>query len=274
MQPTLHVGSGETLGAVAVAFGDLVGSLGRWRLALFLALNDINNRYRRTVLGPLWITLGQALTIGGFVLIFAHLLRSQPESYALYLAAGVPTWMLVSQNLSDMPLAFISAKPFIESFELPWLLHIWRRSFSYIIVFCHHLVTLAAIMLYEKVPPHWEMLYAVPALAIVTIGGAGLGMILAVLGARYRDLQPATLVASGILFLFTPIMWRAEQLHVNQWMYQFNPFYYCVELVRRPLLGEAPPYEFWLGTAAGAIALFVLGFTAFCLSRRRLYHWL
>jgi lipopolysaccharide transport system permease protein len=252
----------------------LAGSIARWPLALMLALNDINNRYRRTVLGPLWITLGQAATIGGFVLVFSHLLRSQPESYALYLAAGIPVWVLVSQSFNDMPLTFAMAKPFIESFELPWLLHIWRKAFSYIIVFCHHLATLAAVMLYERVPPRWEMLYAAPALLVITIAGAGLGMIVAILGARYRDLQPALMVISTTLFLFTPVMWRAEQLQVNTWIYQFNPLYYYIELLRAPLLGMAPPAQLWAGTIAGAIMLFISGFAAFVVSRRRLYHWL
>lgn len=262
------------MNVVKVAFDDLAGSLARLPLAFRLAVNDIDNRYRRTVLGPLWITLGQAATIGGFVLVYSHLLRSQPESYALYLAAGIPAWMLVSQSLSDMPMSFIIGRPFIESFELPWLIHIWRRSISYIIVFCHHLATLAGVMMYEGVPPRWEMLYAIPAVLIVTIAGAGIGLILAVLGARYRDLQPAVLVMTGILFLFSPVMWKADQLHVNQWMYWYNPFYYLLELVRAPLLGEAPPVWLWIGTSCGAAIVFILGFFAFCAARRRLYHWL
>ena len=135
-------------------------------------------------------------------------------------------------------------------------------------------LTLAGVMLYEHVPPRWEMLYVIPALFVVTIAGAGLGLILAVFGARYRDLQPAVLVVTAILFLFSPVMWNAEQLQVNQWIYQYNPFYYLLTLLRDPLLGQAPPPWLWLATSIGAAVAFVIGFFAFCASRRRLYHWL
>jgi ABC-type polysaccharide/polyol phosphate export permease len=57
-------------------------------------------------------------------------------------------------------------------------------------------------------------------------------------------------------------------------VFQYNPLYYYVMLVREPLLGRAPPAEIWLGASAGAIGIFCVGFLAFLLGRHRLYHWL
>jgi lipopolysaccharide transport system permease protein len=82
-------------------------------------------------------------------------------------------------------------------------------------------------------------------------------------------------VGTGFLFLFTPVMWRADQLRDHlTWVFQYNPLYYFVRLLRDPLMGVAPPVEIWLGASAGALALFGIGFLAFLLARRRLYHWL
>jgi ABC-type polysaccharide/polyol phosphate export permease len=260
--------------AASYAVGDLVGSVQRIPLALTLALDDIAGKYRRTALGPLWITVGQAATIAGFVLVFSVLFEMQPSEYALYLAAGFPVWMLISQFLSDMPSTFIAARPLIESYQLPWITHIWRRSIGYMLAFAHQIVILVVVMAFLATPVTVEMLYVFPALAILFVAGSGLGIILAVLGARYRDLQPAMVVAASFLFLFSPVMWRAEQLHLNQWAVQFNPVYYYIKIVRDPLLGQAVAPELWIGTAIGAAVIFVLGFLAFVLGRRRLYHWL
>lgn len=262
------------MGSVGVAFRDLGGSLFRLPLAARLALDDIHGKYRRTVLGPLWIAIGHAATIAGFVVVFSGLFRLDPSTYAIYLAAGIPVWVLMSQYLIDMPQTFISARGLIESYQLPWMTHIWRRSISYMLLFFHHLITLFAVMAILRVQPTIEMLYAIPALFIVLIAGTGLGLFLAVLGARYRDLQPAMQVAAGFLFLFTPVMWRPEQLLSNEWAFQYNPLYYYITLVRDPLLGRVPPADMWIGAGAGAAAVFVLGFLAFLLGRRRLYHWL
>lgn len=262
--------------ATSVAFRDLGGSVARLPLAFTLALNDINGRYRRTILGPLWIVVAQAATIGGFVIVFSGLFQMDPRAYTVYLAAGFPVWGLLSAYLSDMPLTFIAARGFIESFELPWLTHIWRRSINYVIVFLHQLITLFVVMLFPQMHASfsWNMLFVVPALAIVMVAGSGLGMLLALFGARYRDLQPAMTVVASVLFLFTPVVWRAEQLHVNQWAVQLNPVYYYIKLLRDPLLGLPVAPEMWVGTTAGAVVIFVIGFLGFMLSRRRLYHWL
>lgn len=260
--------------AAAVAFKDLAGSVIRLPLAFTLAFDDIEQKYRRTVLGPLWIVLGQAATIAGFVIVFSGLFQTDPQVYALYLAAGFPVWMLISSYLTDMPNTFIQARGFLESFELPWLIHIWRRSIGYVIVFAHQIVTLFAVMAFLGTPLRWEMLWTIPALLVVMVAGSGIGMLLGVLGGRYRDLQPAMGVAAGFLFFFSPVMWRAEQLQVNEWAVQYNPIYYMITLVREPLLGNAPSAHIWIGTGIAAVSLFVIGFITFWACRRRLYHWL
>lgn len=269
------------MGSAAVAFRDLEGSLQRLPLAAWLALDDIHGKYRRTVLGPLWIAIGQAVMITGFSVVFSALFHGELASYLLYLAAGYPVWTLISQYLIDMPFAFIAAKGIIESYELPWLTHVWRRSFGYLFTFFHHIITLVVVMvilaMLKTLPPgliNPSMLLVIPALLVVLVAGAGVGMLLGVFGARYRDLQPATQVVTTFLMLLSPVVWHPEQLSHNLWIVQFNPIYYYLKLVRDPLLGQVSPPEIWLGAAGGAVVLFVLGFVAFTVSRRRLYHWL
>ena len=260
--------------AAVVVANDLFGSLKRMPVAFHLAMNDIRGKYRRTVLGPLWIVIGQLATVAGFVLVFSGLFNRNPYDYALYLSAGFPVWMLISSFLTDMPGVFIQSKGFMESFELPWLSQVWRRSIGYLLVFGHQIATLFVVMAVLRVAPSWEMLWTIPALGLVLVSGAGLGIALGVLGARYRDLQPAMGVVASFLFFFSPIMWHADQLHANHWVYLFNPIYYIVTLLRDPLLGHAPDPSIWIGAGLAAIASLAIGLIAFLLSRRRLYHWL
>jgi ABC-type polysaccharide/polyol phosphate export permease len=262
------------LGTATVAFQDLMGSVYRLPLAFHLAVADINSKYRRTVLGPLWIVLGQAATIAGFVVVFSGLFNIDPRTYTLYLASGFPVWMLISSYLTEMPATFIQSRGFIESFELPWLIQVWRRSITYLLVFLHQIVTLFVAMVALGAPFHWEILYAVPAILIAMFAGSGVGLALAVFGARYRDLQPAMGVIAGFLFFISPVMWRAEQLDINRWVVQYNPLYYVITLVREPLLGRAPSEEIWLGAMIGAVIAMAIGLLCFWVSRRRLYHWM
>ena len=44
---------------------DIITSLGSWRLALYWAWIDTKLKYRRSVIGPLWITITVGATILG-----------------------------------------------------------------------------------------------------------------------------------------------------------------------------------------------------------------
>lgn len=271
----------------AVAWRDLTGSIGRLPLAAWLALDDIHGKYRRTVLGPLWIVIGQGAMILGFAIVFSGLFRMDPATYLLYLAAGFPVWTLIAQFLTEMPMAFIGAKGVIESYELPWITHIWRRSIAYILTFFHHILILFVAIgvmavlswqgMLENVPRFPDpvmMLYAIPGLFLVLIAGTGVGLLIAVIGARYRDLQPAMQVASSFLMLLSPVVWRADHLELHTWIVELNPVYYYLRVVRDPLLGLMPPAQVWIVASVMAAVLFVAGFLMFMVSRRRLYHWL
>lgn len=264
-----------------------MGSLRRLPLAAWLALDDIHGKYRRTVLGPLWIVIGQGAMIGGFAIVFSGLFRMDPATYLLYLAAGFPVWTLIAQFLTDMPMAFIAAKGVIESYELPWITHIWRRSFAYLLTFFHHIlilfVSIAVMMVMSSqgllanaptIPSFVNMLYVLPALLIVVVAGTAGGLLIAVIGARYRDLQPAMQVAASFLMLLSPVVWRADHLELDQWIVELNPIYYYLRIVRDPLLGVVPPAHIWTVASTLAGVLFVLSMLAFMFSRRRLYHWL
>ncbi len=258
----------------AMAVQDLSRSIVRLPLAVRLALDDIHGKYRRTVLGPLWIALGQAATIAGFTLVFSGLFNASPVEYALFLAAGLPAWALISTHLIEMPVALVHVKGYLESYEVPWLTHIWRRSLGYLFVFVHQILTFIVIGLILRIDWRPEMLLAIPGLLLTTFAGAGAGMFLAVFGARYRDLQHAMGIFASLLFFLTPVIWRPAQLPANEWIYHFNPLYYFMSVVRDPLLGTSPSADVWIIAGALSAALFALGFFSFSSSRGRLYHWL
>lgn len=262
------------MGTAGIAFGDLSRSIRRLPLALTLALDDIAGKYRRTALGPLWLVIGQAATIGGMLVVFGSLFGMDPRVYVVYLAAGLPTWVLVSSFLTDMPSTFIAARGLMESYDVPWLLHVWRRAVGYVLTFFHQILTLIVLMIALQIPFTLNMLYVFPALLVILVAGAGFGLLVAVVNARYRDLEPTLGVLASFLFLLSPVMWRVEQLNLNQWIVHWNPLHYYITIVRDPLLGRVPPQEYWLGTSCAAVAIFFIGFGVFMMSRRRIYHWL
>src|SRR5262249_37282174 len=78
-------------------------------------------------------------------------------------------------------------------------------------------------------------------LVIIYFNAVVYGIIFAMLGARYRDISQIIKSLVQVIFFVTPIMWspvilpQKDQVFVN-----LNPVYSYLELIRAPLIGQAP----------------------------------
>ena len=57
-------------------------------LSFILATNDIRQRYKRSFIGPFWITINTGILILTLALIFIHAFKVPSEKYVLYLSIG------------------------------------------------------------------------------------------------------------------------------------------------------------------------------------------
>jgi lipopolysaccharide transport system permease protein len=109
-------------------------------------------------------------------------------------------------------------------------------------------------------------------LALAVVNYAWIGMLLAIVCARFRDVIQLVTNMTTVLFFVTPIFWQPEQLQAAP-MARFiladaNPAYHIVDVIRAPLLGQVPELLsfIYLGTSA------VLGFVLISLFLRPFYN--
>ncbi len=78
-----------------------------WTLAWF----DIVLRYRRSTLGPLWLTLSMGAMIGGMGPLYASLFGTELSKFFPHLALGIIFWTFFSVTVIDSGDAFVNAHP-------------------------------------------------------------------------------------------------------------------------------------------------------------------
>jgi ABC-type polysaccharide/polyol phosphate export permease len=101
-----------------------------------------------------------------------------------------------------------------------------------------------------------------------------MGLLLAITGARYRDAYPIVGAAIQVAFFVTPVMWPASLLTTNSWFAEANPLHHLIQVVRGPLLGEAPPLTSWAIASALAVAGTLMAVLLFRRVLRRIIYWL
>src|ERR1700761_226604 len=87
--------------AARVALDDFALSFKRFNLAAFLAWEDIRQRYVRTLLGPIWIILTNAIWFGVIGFVMANLFAQKIEDYLPFLVSGVITWSLIATCIGE-----------------------------------------------------------------------------------------------------------------------------------------------------------------------------
>ncbi len=223
------------------------------RLLWMFALRDIRARYRRSMLGPFWITVSMMATVLGMSFVFSTLLDQGYADYMAYLAIGLPVWALYSSMVGEGSSALIYASADAKLSTLPVSGYILRHHLRQLIFFAHNILpglVIAALLGKTTVSGFLFFLCGL-ALAFVSVGW--IGFLAALLSARFRDVPQIAVNVMQVFFFLTPIIWPADALSHKPIIIDANPFYYFVAIVREPLLGTVPPLYVWLVAAAMGI---------------------
>lgn len=250
---------------------------GLWRPDVWGRLGwlEVKRRYRRTAIGPFWSTLSLAISVTAIGSVGAGLWGQSVHSYLPFLSAGMVTWVMVQNILTEAGTLFSGGGIFRQlQFNYSTLVYaaVWRN----FIVFLHNLLVYLAVMLI--LAPHLiqpVILLAIPGLAIVLVNGAWITLLFGLFCLRFRDMQQLITSIVSISMFITPIFWPPESLHgVTRVIFvHLNPLFHLIDVARGPLIGEVPRPESYVAVVATAVVGWSITFWAFSRFRRRIAYW-
>src|SRR5262249_29429317 len=129
-----------------------------------LGWNDIRQRYRRSVIGPFWITFSTGILIVALGFIYSHLFNTNIETYLPYLALGLIVWGFISTATNESCSAFLESESIIKQVRIPFSIFVLRVVWRNFIVFLHTIVLFVPISIYFGVKPTWLSLLVLPGL--------------------------------------------------------------------------------------------------------------
>ena len=259
----------------AVALLDLIEGARMTHLWGRLGWQDIRRRYRRSTLGPFWITISMGMLVGVLGTLYGSLFKVNAPNYVPYLTLGFVIWTLVNSLITEGCTAFVNASSIIQQARLPLSVHVYRVVWRNLIILLHNAVVFVIVAVLFSVWPGWIGLLAIPGMVLLCLNGVWVGVLLGAFSARFRDVPPIIASIVRIAFFVTPIIWMPALLPNRAVLpLHFNPFYHVLEVVRAPLLGEVPSLVSWLAmvgmTAFGGLATFAL----YVRYRWRIAYWI
>ena len=268
-----HVETVRHRASVPNAIEDFVDGLRRWELWGTLGWHDIRQRYRRSVIGPFWLTISMGVMVFGLAYVYGGIFSQPLDKYLPYVAVGMIVFGLITSIANDASQVFILASRTILQTRAPLSLYVYQMLWRNLLIFAHNALIYLIILLFFPVNLGWVSLLALPGLFLLMVLSVFVSVILATLSARFRDVPPIVNSVTQIAFFLTPIFWTASALKGREEFIHFNPFYYLLEVVRMPLLGEAPPLMVWLVVIGMTVISAIVAVVFFGRFRARVAYW-
>lgn len=256
-------------------WNDIRAMLANFSLAWLLGWQEIRLKYRRSKIGPFWITISTGVMISMIAIIFGQALKTPIDEYLPYVASGIIFWGFISTSVNEGCVAFNGSSSMIRQLDIPLSLYPTKVILKNVVILCHNLLLLPIVFLVAEKPLTWFIILIVPAFFLVLMNVFWISLVLGVLCTRFRDLPPIIGSVVQVLFYLTPIIWMPEALNakVSKVIVECNPLYYVLELLRAPILGYCPPVQIWLVVLLFSVLGFVLASVFFGKFKDRLAYW-
>jgi ABC-type polysaccharide/polyol phosphate export permease len=256
------------------AFHDLVDGISNWRLWSMIGWIEIRQRYRRSALGPFWLTISMAVTVLTLGLLYGNLFNIDIGTYIPFICLGMVCWDFISKTIIESCGAFLNLEHVIKQIRLPLTVHIASTLWRNLATLCHNISLIVVVALVFGIWPGVTGLLVFPGMALVVINLLWIALLLATICARFRDVPQIVATAVQLLFFVTPVLWKPDMLKNLSGVALLNPFFHLIELLRGPLLGQAPALLSWLVLTGTAIVGWTVTFAIFKRFRKRVPYWL
>jgi ABC-2 type transport system permease protein len=251
-----------------------------WHLARTLALSEFKLRFFGSVLGYLWQLMRPLLLFGVLYVVFTQVVRigADVELYPIALLLGIVLYTFFSEATGGAVTSMVDRESLIRKVEFPRLAVPLATTLTAMLNVALNLVAVLVFLLVAggQVRLSWlELPFLVLALAAFA---SGIGVLLAALYVRYRDMKPIWDVTLQVLFYASPIFYPIEVVQERSELaaklLMLNPFAAILQQARHALIDPSHPSAaevmggtvYLLGPVLIAVMVIAFGYRAF--SRR------
>lgn len=211
----------------------------------FLAWRDVVVRYKQTYIGAGWAFIRPFITMVVFTVVFGKIanLPSDGVPYPILTFTALLPWQFFATAFSETANSVVGNGYMITKIYFPRLILPLTSMAVALVDFLVSLVFLAALMVYYGIAPTLR-LAALPLFALLAfVFTIGLGLWVAALYVRYRDLRHLIPFITQLGLYVSPVAFSSS-IVPERWrlLYSLNPMVGVIDGFRWSLLGTTALY--------------------------------
>lgn len=227
-----------------------------------MVMREVKGRYRQMALGPLWILIQPIVNMVVLSFIFGSVaqLPSGGLPYPIFTFVGLLPWQLFATGARMASQSLLSQQAVISKVYFPRLIVPITSVATALVDFAASLVVLAGLLAWYRAPITAQAMWFVPLVALTALAALGVGVWLAAVSVRFRDVALGVTFFMPIWQYLTPVAYDASLVPAGlQTLYRaLNPITPIVETCRWALVGIGRAPDWTLALAALEIALVLI----------------
>jgi lipopolysaccharide transport system permease protein len=228
-------------------------------LLYFMIAREIKGTYRQTALGTSWLFLRPLVNMVVLSIVFGGLIEVPSDGlpYPLFSLAALLPWGYFATAVQRASGSLVRDMHIISKVYFPRMLVPLAGIISGLVDFGASFLVFMGMLLIYRMPLRLEMLWLPLFMLVTTVFALAVGLWLATLSVKYRDVSFAVQFLLQALMYVSPVIYSVSLVpEPLQFVYQLNPMTGVIQGFRWALLGsgEAPGMMFFV-----SIVIMLLG---------------
>lgn len=240
-----------------------LGAVWRYRELLgVLVMRDLQVLYKQALLGAGWAILQPVFAVIIFSIIFGYIVKMPSEGvpYPLFAFAGVLPWTYFAEAVRRSGTGLVTDAELVRKVYFPRLIMPLANVISPLVDFCIAFVVLLIVMAFFGIAPSWKMLVIPPLMLIAALLALSIGLWLAPINVRFRDIKHTLPFIIQIWMYASPIVYPLSMVP-QEWqaLYSLNPMVGVIEGFRWAVFDRGEPNFTALAMSGAIIVLLLAG---------------
>lgn len=254
-----------------------MGEIFQYRFLIWnMVVRDLKIRYKRSMLGFIWVTLNPLLQMAVLYIVFSQVFRFGVQHFAVYLLAGILVWGMFGQGSAAAMAELVGNATILRKLYVPPATFVTAAVGSALVNLIFSLAPFVIITIIGGVYPRVTWAYAIVPMLQVTVFTFGIGLILSALYVFFRDVSEIYQVLLSVFYYATPIFYPVQALPepVRSWE-RYNPMYLYIASFRDAVMsGIVPSVSQIAASSLMAVGTLLIGWVVFTRVEKRFVYYL
>lgn len=234
-------------------------------LLIELVMRDVKLRYRKSVLGVFWTLLNPLMMMVVLSIVFSHLFRFNIDNYPLYILSGQLIFNFFAESTNLAMSSIYSNAALIKKIYIPKYLFTLSKIISSLINILSSFAALVIVMIVTRAEFHASVLLVPIPIMLLTVFSLGVGLMLASLVVKFRDIIHLYSVVLTVLMYMMPVIYNVSILPQSvATIVKLNPLTQILIFFRDvTLYGQMPSFITVVYSTVVAFVMLAMGLRVF-----------